>query len=841
MSDDSEQLHLTAPWGPRVGRIAAGVAGLAVAVIVLGGLGRYGIWDPWELSAADLAQRLANGEAIDVSRPPLGTWLTAQGFSLFGRHEWAGRAMIGLSGLIAVILAYLTTARFAGRRAGVAAAIVAGTSPLFLFNARQMLGLAPAFAASAAVFFCAMSAVFHPGSLRTPARRRVAYQLGWLGGLGISAALATMASGALLGVAPPLLAVGATIVARGEVKPPFAERGRAGAAAGVLALALVAGLGTAWAIWADYDGFSYWTGGVPRGGDPPTWEIAIERVFHSFAPWSALLPVALAAMLSGAPQTRGSLLRFPEENALRIGVVAWVAFGFLAQTLFSARYGTTTFIPVVAAAIAVGLFLEDVARARSAFWGSAALVFLFVGLIVRDYRAYPDGPVSGIPVEGIEVPEALATQSIKVWAVLLVLFVLGTALTLATDPAGEHGTLRRDAKWIRERWAEGGASRAKLLYGVLRLGVPVELIEKQWQRGVGHRIWLVIIAALLPMVFVIFGLLSVIAEAWMMNSFGSSLPVRIGRVALFLPLVAIGLIALTRGALFGLAKAGAWRIIVVLGLGLAVGGYTAFGFQPALSRHFSPREVYDTYQELAAADEPLGEFRVGGRAAAYYVQDRELVELSSQAELLQFLQRDGRVWAAFRADDLASVNRAYRRATGEHLFVADARSARMILATNRRVEGRRNENYMAGVVLDEPPANMDRRVNIDFDGRITLLGYDLELPHDTFVGPGEEFTLTWYFQVHAAVPGSYRPFVHIDGSGQRLNGDHDPVDGRYPLRLWEPGDVVVDRHTVRVPANYGRGNLTIFMGFYSGDNRLEVVEGPADEVDRARVGVLPIR
>ncbi|MCA9609366.1 MAG: hypothetical protein KC619_27385, partial [Myxococcales bacterium] len=102
-------------------------------------------------------------------------------------------------------------------------------------------------------------------------------------------------------------------------------------------------------------------------------------------------------------------------------------------------------------------------------------------------------------------------------------------------------------------------------------------------------------------------------------------------------------------------------------------------------------------------------------------------------------------------------------------------------------------------------------------------------------------TITWYFQVVAPVPGSYAPFVHIDGAGQRLNGDHEPVEGRYPVRLWEEGDVVVDRQEIRVPANYGRGNLTIFMGFWAGDNRLDVVEGPADEVDRARVGVLPIR
>ena len=61
------------------------------------------------------------------------------------------------------------------------------------------------------------------------------------------------------------------------------------------------------------------------------------------------------------------------------------------------------------------------------------------------------------------------------------------------------------------------------------------------------------------------------------------------------------------------------------------------------------------------------------------------------------------------------------------------------------------------------------------------------------------------------------------------------------MRLWEVGDIIVDRHEVQVPPNYTRGNLTIYMGFYSGENRLEIVAGPEDDVNRANCGQLPIR
>src|SRR5262249_19757274 len=151
-----------------------------------------------------------------------------------------------------------------------------------------------------------------------------------------------------------------------------------------------------------------------------------------------------------------------------------------------------------------------------------------------------------------------------------------------------------------------------------------------------------------------------------------------------------------------------------------------------------------------------------------------------------------------------------------------------------------NQNYLANAVLDRPP-HPRFMVNALFDNRVELIGYDLALPHGDTIGPGERFTITWYFHSFAQVPGRYQPFVPIDGRGQRLNGAHPPVDGRSPLQLWQANDYVVDRQELSVPMNYPRGDLTIFMGFYQGENRLEVVRGPKDDVNRVRAGVLRVR
>ncbi|HEY2735089.1 MAG TPA: hypothetical protein VGI70_13930, partial [Polyangiales bacterium] len=130
---------------------------------------------------------------------------------------------------------------------------------------------------------------------------------------------------------------------------------------------------------------------------------------------------------------------------------------------------------------------------------------------------------------------------------------------------------------------------------------------------------------------------------------------------------------------------------------------------------------------------------------------------------------------------------------------------------------------------------------VNFDDKIELLGYDLALPHGTYVGAGESFTLTWYFRVIRRVPGAYRLFVHIDGEGQRIHGDHDPVDGKYPVRLWDEGDVIVDSQKIDVPASDRGGNYTMLLGFYSGDTRLPIKQGVDDGDSRARIGVLRIQ
>jgi hypothetical protein len=376
--------------------------------------------------------------------------------------------------------------------------------------------------------------------------------------------------------------------------------------------------------------------------------------------------------------------------------------------------------------------------------------------------------------------------------------------------------------------AAGGSERPDFL-------APYRLVRAQWDRGLAFRAWL--IAGALFVLFVLsFGVLAMVAG----DAIGlTTLVSKWARRLMLLPIAVPVLVALGQIALFVFRKLGQYRLVPMLIAGAIVGAWAAQGYLPMLSSHFSPREVYDSYNSLADRGEPLAEYRVGGRAAAYYARG-DVRDIETQGELISFLESEGRVWAAFPTDELATIDRAFRQRTERHLFVVDARSARVVLATNRPIEGRENESFVAQYVLQQAP-EPQHPVHANFDQKIELVGYDLDLPHDGYVGAGERFTITWYWKALQSVGGSWKVFVHIDGQGLRLNGDHDPVDGKYPIRLWDENDVVVDRQELSVPANYRPGPYTIFLGLYSGESRLEIVDGPEAEDNRVRAGVLRIR
>jgi 4-amino-4-deoxy-L-arabinose transferase-like glycosyltransferase len=130
--------------------------------------GSYGLWDPWETHYSEVARQMTKrGDFISLwwpgsprdqaefwSKPVLTFWLMSIGMhiarvglpggapeemAIGNRVEWAVRVPFCLMGVLAMYAIYLVTSRFVSRRAGVFAAVVMATCPMFSLVARQAM------------------------------------------------------------------------------------------------------------------------------------------------------------------------------------------------------------------------------------------------------------------------------------------------------------------------------------------------------------------------------------------------------------------------------------------------------------------------------------------------------------------------------------------------------------------------------------------------------------------------------------------------------------------------------------------------------------------------------
>jgi 4-amino-4-deoxy-L-arabinose transferase-like glycosyltransferase len=141
---------------------------LGCLLIYLPFCGSYGYWDPWEPHYGEVARQMsARGDWISLwwpgspldrsefwSKPVFTFWVEAIMFRLFGLAgphsdpsqmalssltEWAGRVPMALFGALGVWGIFYATSRLLSRRAGVLAAIVCTTAPMYFFIARQAI------------------------------------------------------------------------------------------------------------------------------------------------------------------------------------------------------------------------------------------------------------------------------------------------------------------------------------------------------------------------------------------------------------------------------------------------------------------------------------------------------------------------------------------------------------------------------------------------------------------------------------------------------------------------------------------------------------------------------
>jgi hypothetical protein len=134
-----------------------------------------------------------------------------------------------------------------------------------------------------------------------------------------------------------------------------------------------------------------------------------------------------------------------------------------------------------------------------------------------------------------------------------------------------------------------------------------------------------------------------------------------------------------------------------------------------------------------------------------------------------------------------------------------------------------------------PPISHTLRADFGQPLLAKLHGYDIstmELPPGDYL----DISLIWRSAVES-IPASYTVFLHLeDEQGQILaQGDGLPAGGFRPTTSWRQDEVIVDDHTIQVPAGLEPGTYSLWVGLFdpNTNERLPIfVDGVQQPDDR---------
>ncbi len=144
------------------------------------------------------------------------------------------------------------------------------------------------------------------------------------------------------------------------------------------------------------------------------------------------------------------------------------------------------------------------------------------------------------------------------------------------------------------------------------------------------------------------------------------------------------------------------------------------------------------------------------------------------------------------------------------------------------------EQQIAAAVLTAPPADLDQKLEVKFEDKLTLLGYKLE-PKDK-AAAGGNLTLSLFWRVDQPLPGDWKIFVHMEAPGlKRQPFDHYGVGGLYPLAQWKKGEIIKDTVTMDIPGDWPKSNTQLLIGVFDWgawnkaqqNRRLKISNAPA--------------
>jgi hypothetical protein len=208
----------------------------------------------------------------------------------------------------------------------------------------------------------------------------------------------------------------------------------------------------------------------------------------------------------------------------------------------------------------------------------------------------------------------------------------------------------------------------------------------------------------------------------------------------------------------------------------------------------------------------------------------------------------GRRFLAMKAEELPKLNQMYRERTftsppRQNLPVLDARSSQILLVASSMDSIEKNQNPLSKIILSSMP-RPQHKLDVNMEDKLLVLGYDVADQNGKLVdvvAPGRKYRMRTYYRVLAPITTEWEAFIHIDGFHRRHNGDHKPLNGKYPFALWLKDDLILDDYEFALEPNFTPGSYTVYFGLFVGETRLKVKSGPSDGDNRINGGTLHVQ
>ena len=851
--------------GPTSTVVGAVVVAGVLALLYLIPASTLGFWEPWETSLATLGRHLATTDGVSVfapmrgdtliSRPWLQTALLSAGYTIGGGSELGFRVPLALLNILASVFAFFVMNRFFGAVRAASAALLFGATPIVLLSSTSLAGQA---VYEAPLVLTLMSLAALAGDWERP--RPLFAVLFWV-------FLADcLWAGGIIGLSLPLTV--AALFAVGTQDEEYAGSPRL---LWLFAAGMVLAITVVWPLLrvpeVGWDETKDWVGVGAALGGPVALLLAmgpgsrIRQVIHPIATpvgvvlFVALVGVPLSALL-GATESGHEAAQFllyqdfltgrvlPEHvtydvhirligasafpavifvpfafawvlrtyetrsddtddqpdgpRYFKLLMALWMGAGFLTFGLsasLAGNYGFPLAFPMVAtAALALGdqKFRAALMDQRIVFHLVGLAAFLLLAMTSKDVRGTFDeemgrpGPhviFERLLTDGaVDFPATYAFENIS-------LFMLLWTLMIVVSFAAPIDNLRRlghtlDTMLPAADSAPSGRI-AKLRARIVSLARRI--------LGLGARLLLALHAAIEPRV---------------------------------------------RAARRGVSVAAACMVLFTAST-VAWAFHLAFIDVPGVTNHLSQKGMMDTFADLSGdPDSLLYVAGINENDNSYYLGEGNVERLNRVGDLREtFCESEARAFAVIEFDDLAEAHSSARETRegdgpcdpAQPFYVVDGRSTRYVLLSNElhADAGETDQSVIAENVftmetLPEGAVVVDDEVLID--GKLRLVATQID-PNPIDRG---DLTISAYFEVLEQPTSNYEAFIHVDYGGNRINGDHDPVHGYYPMRNWVVGEIVRDSYTVEVSRADRAGVYDVHYGFFRGDDRLEVVGSASD-------------